>query len=370
MEGSVIESYEYLRKSFPPDFISSIPKDNFLHRLLLEKYPKFDIWRKQIDDCLELAYRYNLVNTDFKGRILKGDWESWTATMSELKIAKHIEELFGLNCLSWRPQGRERKVGEFELTLDKIETPIFIEVKTILPRPLERLEQRIADELRSCVKDIRMPFGLSMHLENAGDRDGFSRRSLKDFLIRELNKVKVREKTTSYSLSDYRDENTGLHLTRIEAYPYDKSHSNMIYLGFNARWGGSSEFIKHSLDKAREKKPDSTFLVILCPSPNYLIDEVDILNAWLGTEKMIITFDEEGKAISDEMVRTPDGFFKHKEISAFGVYTEDFKGDKIEENLIVYHNPLAAFPMDISIFSHTGVKQLIKKNETEMEWLD
>lgn len=366
--SSIIENYEYLKKLFPPEFIDSLLEGNFLHRLLLEQHPRFDIWRKQVNDCLELAYRYNLVNADFKGRITKGDWESWEATMNELKVARFIESTLGIDCLSWHPEGKEERVGEFELTLNNISTPIFIEIKTIFPRPLERLEQCIAGELRRCVKDIRLPFGLSIHLQNAGDNDGFSRRSLKSFLIHELSKVSIREKGTSYMLPDYRDNNTGLHLTGIKAYPSKKGYCDIGFLSFNARWGGSSEFIKHSLDKAREKKPDSTFLVILCPSPNYLIDEMDILNAWLGTEKMVITFDNEGKAISDEIVRAPGGFFQHKEVSAFGVYTEDLKEDKVEGSLKIYHNPLAAFPMNVSVFSQTCVKQLIKKNETEMEW--
>ena len=110
--SSTIENYEYLKRFFPPDFIDSLTEGDFLHKLLLEQHPRFDIWRKQVDVCLELAYRYKLIDADFEGRLKKGDREGWEATMNELKVAELIEEVLGLNCLNWRPQGRERKVGE------------------------------------------------------------------------------------------------------------------------------------------------------------------------------------------------------------------------------------------------------------------
>ena len=138
---STLEPFQYLKRLFPPDFIASLLEESFLHRLLAEQRPEADIWRKRIDDCLELAYRYNLVDADLEARLKKGDWESWQASMNELRVAKLLEGLFGTDCLRWRPQGREKREGEFELVLNKTDKPIFIEVKTILPRDLENLEQ-------------------------------------------------------------------------------------------------------------------------------------------------------------------------------------------------------------------------------------
>lgn len=366
-----LENFQHLERFFPSDFVASVPEESFLHRLLVEQRPELDIWRQHIDDCLELAYRYNLVDADLEARLKKGDWETWEAAINELKVAKFIEQVFGSDCLSWHPEGRERKVGEFEITLSSLDVPIFVEVKTVLPRDLENLEQRVYDKLRRCIKQVPLPFALAIHLKSAGETENFSHRLLKKFLVQELSKLSIEETEKPYLLPDYHDK-TGLHIAEINAYPNPKR--NKCYLGacsFNIRSMNGADYVKHSLNKAYVKL-ESTHpcLVILCPSPNHLVDEDDMLNAWLGTETFVITFGGDGSVIDTETTRKPDGFFlRAPRLSVVGLYKEHTSKEAIEDNLELYHNPLATNPLNESIFRMRGVRQLIRKNDVEMEWI-
>ncbi len=293
--------------------------------------------------------------------------------MNELRVAILIEQIVGVNCLRWWPLGKNRQIGEFEISIEKSNMSVFCEVKTVLPRDLERLEQRVSSKLRNCIKKVALPFAIIVHLENAGEIENFSEKNLEKFLEEELSKLSTKEKDKIYKLPDYQDK-TGLHL-KINASPSKKSKN--CYLGicsFNARWGNRETYVKHSLGKAYTKldgtKPS---LVILCPSPNHLIDEDDMLNAWLGTGTVVVTFGEDGTAKEEEFMRKPNGFcLKRPKISAVGIY----KGKKVNEEgevlhyLDIYHNPLANIRIDESIFKGHGVKQLVRKNNREMEWIN
>ncbi len=372
--NSTLEPFQYLKRLFSPDFIASLSEENFLHRLLVEQRPEADIWRQHINDCLELAYRYNLVDADLDARLKKGDWESWQAAINELKAAKYMEGIFRIGCLNWHPKGRERKVGEFEIILSGLDVPIFVEVKTILPRDLENLEQRVFEKLRRSIRTIQLPFGISIRLESAGQTENFSQNFLKEFLIRELNKLNTKDASKLYKLPKYQDKKTGLHLD-IQAFPSSK-YTN-CYLGvcsFNARFMNNSEYVKFSLSKALEKldKGDiRPLLVILCPSPNHLIDEHDVLNACLGTETFVVTMGSDGSVVDTKTTRKPDGLFQYKpKLSLIGIYKDQSNEKTIKGDLELYHNPSATHPIGKSVFKGRGVRQLVKKNDLEMEWIN
>ena len=380
MTSSIIENYEYLKKLFPPEFIDSLPEGNFLHRLLLEQHPSFDIWRKQINDCLELAYRYNLVNADFKGRITKGDWESWEATMNELKVARFIESTLGIGCLGWHPEGKEERVGEFELTLNNINTPIFIEIKTIFPRDLERLEQKIIDKLRRYAEQVSIPMFLSVIIESVGSTESFSGIKFKDYLKSALPRLVTTElEKGSIKLPDYHDKKTGLYL-KIETLAIKpKKEEKNCHIGVI---GGGAKFIKnevhihHSLYKAYAQLPveKQPCLVILCSSTAFLINKHIMLNALLGTLALRVyqSIDRTTKVPEPESFRKSDGFFqsrRNRKLSAVGLYKEKLAETGMEVDMDIYHNPFSNKPLNMVLFKDKGVRQLVRKNETEMEWV-
>jgi len=115
---TVEQSLQALNCLFPPEFVASLLPDDskrgFLYRLLYEQSSKAKVWRQGINDCLELALRHKLVDADLEARLKGGDWETFTAAVNELKCAKLLEGFFGIDSLHWHPQGRERKIGEFE----------------------------------------------------------------------------------------------------------------------------------------------------------------------------------------------------------------------------------------------------------------
>ncbi len=373
---STLESFPNLKRLFPLEFLTSISEESFLYRLLIVQRKEADVWRQHINNCLELAYRYNLVDADLEARLKKGDWETWEAAINELKVAKFIERLFGVGSLRWRPQGRERKVGEFEVILSDLDIIVFVEVKTILPRDLENLEQRVLDKLKHCIKRIPLPFVLSIELKNAGQTENFSERRLRRFLVEELSKFSTEDTEKPYELPDYQDR-TELHL-KIKAYPNSRRRTCLLGgCNFNVRWMNNAEYVKHSLSKAYEKldNADKCSVVVLCPSPNYVIDEHDMLNGLLGTLQYTVSWLSDGSVVDEGPSRKPDGFFqpnRNHKLSAVGVYREIFAKKEIEGKLEIYHNPFRANSIPDSTFMNMkeGVRQLVKASNGEMKWLD
>jgi hypothetical protein len=377
---AILENYKYLNKFFPADFIESVTQDNISYRFLVDEDPRANVWRQEIDDCLELAYRYDLVDADLEARLKKGDRESWSATINELRVAKTLEAFFGGDCLRWHPKGYENKVGEFELVLSQADKPIFIEVKTVFPRELERLEERIIEKLQGFAEQVPITSFLSVHIVSPGTSESFSGRKFKDFLARKLSSINPEDlKQKNIKLPDYKDKNTGMHL-EIETLPIipsnEEATSHIGMIGGEARSLANEEYIKHSLTKAyaqlpRKKQP---CLVILCPSTAFPIDERNMLDALLGS--LVIHFyqytGEKTKVPPPETLRKPNGFYhpqRNRRLSATGLYQEGYFKNDVEQGVEIYHNPFALNSVSQSLFRGKVVRQLVKKNDQEMEWI-
>lgn len=381
--SAILENYKYLNKFFPADFIESLTEDNHSYRFLVDKDPRADVWRQEIDDCLELAYRYNLVDADLEGRLRKGDWEMWEAAINELRVAKTFETFFAVDCLRWHPKGHEKKVGEFELVLSKTDKPIFIEVKTVFPRELERLEERIIEKLRGLAEQVPIASFLSVRITSPGKVESFSGRKFKNFLVRELSSINPDDLGhKSIKLPDYKDDNTGLHLEieTLQITPNDEEVTSHIgTIGGEARFSEAKEHIKHSLAKAYEQLPreKQSCLVILCPSTAFPINEHAMLNALLGSlaYHVYLSTGEKAKVPEPEAFRKLDGFYchrhhQHRQLSATGLNLEGYLINGIKQGLEIYHNPFASNPLSQSLFEGKGIRQLVKKNDQEMGWIE
>lgn len=377
--NSVLKSFQYLEHFFPADFIAALTEESFLYRLLVDKKPRANILRQNVDDCLELAYRYDLVDADLEGKLKKGDWESWQAAINELKVAKYLEDIFGVNSLRWHPQGRKGRVGEFEIVLGNVDKPIFVEIKTVFPRELERLERHITEKLCCYAEQVPVPFFLNVHIKEVGTSESFSGKKFKDFLRKELTKISAKdEKGEPLKLPDYRDNVTGLHL-EIETIPVSLKPSQKTchigIIGGEARWLENKEYLEHSLRKAYEQLPKrgQPCLVILCSSTAFPLDEDDMVDVLLGT--LALHFYRLGSepVTEPKPFRKLDGFphpNQNRNLSAIGLYREKFMQTNVEKKLEIYHNPFAANPLNGSIFKGKGVRQLVKISETEMGWID
>ncbi len=374
------QSLQALEHFFPPDFVASLPKEERLHKLLCGRHSRAKIWRQHISDCLELACRYKLVDADFKARLNKGDWESFSATVNELKCAKFLEGIFGINCLHWHPPGQERRVGEFELVPGGLNKPIFVEVKTIVPRKLERMEDHIKDKLRQYAEQVRIPCVLDVTIKEAGNSGCFRGRGFKKFLREELSKVNIANMENPHELPDYRDVRTGMRL-KIRILPNSpKLRLRSCHIGIvggEARWSKDDDYIRHSLKKAegqlpREKQP---CLVLLCSSPEFPIDEDSVTDALFGA--LVVRYqlinDELASDTEPEVSRKLDGFYRcrrNRKLSATGLYQENLANGGIAGKLEIYHNPWATNPLDYSVFEGKGARQLVKVEEGCMKWRD
>jgi hypothetical protein len=379
---AIPKKYKYLNKFFPVYFIESLTEDNHPYRLLIDKDPRADLWRKEIDDCLELAYRYNLVDADFEGRLRKGEREMWEAAINELRVAKTFETLFGAGCLQWHPKGHENKVGEFELVIGKTDKPVFIEVKTVFARELERLEEQVRKKLRGFAEQVPVAAVLSVHITSPGTVESFSGKKFKDFLNRELSAINPDDLgRKNIKLPDYKDDNTGLHL-EIEAIQIRLKRkevaSHIGVIGGEARPVSNEEYVKHSLEKAYEQLPrkKQPCLVILCPTTAFPIEEDDMIDALLGSLSyhIYLSTGKKGKLREPEPFRKLDGFYRHRyhrhrQLSATGLYLEGYKINDIKQGFEIYHNPFASNPLSQSIFKGKDVRQLVKKNDQVMDWI-
>lgn len=371
------QSLQALKLFFPPDFVALLSEESFLYKLLCEQHPKAETWRQDVNDCLELALRYKLNDADLKARLQKGDWETFSAAINELKCAKFLEGLFGIGSLRWHPMGRKEKVGEFEVVLSNLDKPIFVEVKTIGLRELEKMEERVKDKLRHCAEQVDIPCLLHAGVKKAGNLEDFNGGKFKKFLREELSKVDTGDIEKVHKLPNYSDERTGLYL-EIGILPIlGELRLQSCRIGIisgEARFSEDHVYIRHSLKKAKSQLPkEKPCLVLLCSSTGFPIDEDDTLNALFGAlgVRYPLISDKSTPAIEPKPFRQPDGFYQprgNSRLSVTGVYQESFTEKGIQGKLQIYHNPWAANPLDYSIFEGKDVRQLIKVEEGCMEW--
>ncbi|MFC1955181.1 hypothetical protein ACFLWZ_01365 [Chloroflexota bacterium] len=320
-----------------------------------------------------MAYRYDLLDADLVARLKKGDQESWLATMNELRIARFMEELYGSGCLHWHPQGRKQKVGEFELALTQLDIYIFVEVKTVFPRDLERMEHRIEERLFRYAAQVPIPALLSVRIEAPGTYESFSGKKFKNHLLKELSEINPHDLAQGIRLTDYIDTSTGLHLKieTLEITPEkEEKNAHIGMIGGGVKTVVNEVYIKHSLHKAYEQLPsgERLCLVVICPSTAFPIDEDDMSIALFGSLAVTV-YQKKGEPVKAPKVhRMPDGFFqprRNRKVSAVGLY----KGQNEEKYLEIYHNPFTTNPITHSAFiEKKGVRQLVMASNTEMKW--
>jgi len=224
---------------------------------------------------------------------------------------------------------------------------------------------------------------LSAHITSPGTSESFSGKKFKNFLTRELSAINPDDlKQKSIKLPDYKDDNTGLHL-EIETLPIKPRKkevaSHISIIGGEARFVANKEYIQHSLAKAYEQLPrgKQPGLVILCPSTAFPMDEHDMLDALLGSLAYHVyqSTGKKAKVPEPEAFRKLDGFYRHRhhqhrQLSATGLYLEGYSENSVEQGLEIYHNPFASNPLSQSLFQGKGVRQLVKKNDQEMGWIE
>lgn len=364
-----------LRKFYSDDFISSLPRNSRLYKILTTDLPQTENLRMEINECLDLVYRYELLDADLEARLRSPDGQMWQSAMNELRVALKLETIFGKDCLTWRPEGDKQKVGEFELN-SKGNKPLFIEVKSVFPRELEQMGKRLILNLQKYVEKSPYPLTLDITVIELGDSDNFSNRRFLPFLKQNLSAIKEQEITEQpVELPIYSDEITntklGIRVLPIPPEPSSKeSHLGVSSLG--VRFVNNEDYIKHSLSKAYSQIPknETKCLIILCSETEFPIDERAMLNALLGTLAYRIYREKERKNMP---FRKPDGYFqpdRNTYISAVGLFDSKIVESEIISSFELYHNPHARNPLQRTVFSGKEIRQLVRKKDREMEWID
>lgn len=163
--NSYIEPFGNLKRLF--DRSKNYPNLNNL----FNEDPYYDKLRRDIDECCEIAIRYDLVVDEERGLLKGGRRIYQDDTLYELRVARLFENYFGKGCLKWDPRSQTGKIGDFLLNInnpDGTQCSIFTEVKTIeVQRQTEygtlcSNENSIENSLRKAynkIKDgIDMPF--------------------------------------------------------------------------------------------------------------------------------------------------------------------------------------------------------------------
>lgn len=330
----------------------------------------------EINECLDLVYRYELLNADLEARLRSPDGQMWQSAMNELRVALKLETIFGKDCLTWRPEGDKQKVGEFELNT-KGNKPLFIEVKSVFPRELEQMGRRLILNLQKYVEKSPYPLTLDITVIELGDSDNFSNRRFLPFLKQNLSAIKEQEITEQpVELPIYSDEITntklGIRVLPIPPEPSSKeSHLGVSSLG--VRFVNNEDYIKHSLSKAYSQIPknETNCLVILYSETEFPLDDRAMLNALFGTLAYRIYSSAEKH--KNTAFRKPDGYFqpdRNTHFSAIGLFDSRIIDCEIISTLEIYHNPFAKNHLESNLFSDKGVRQLVKKDSTDMKWID
>jgi len=129
-----------------------------LYDALFNPATYYNMLRKDIDECCEIATRYDLVS-DTEAGLLRGGRNIYEDSfLNEFRVARLFENYFGKGCLKWNPLGKGEKLGEFLLNINRTQS-IFVEVKTkeeknalALIGILRSKEKSILESLKSAYK--------------------------------------------------------------------------------------------------------------------------------------------------------------------------------------------------------------------------
>jgi len=133
-----MKPFNNLTRLFHPNYKTSRFKN------LNNPDPYYDMFRKDIDTCCEIAIRYGLVIDEERGLLQGGRSIHEDSTLYELRVARLFESYFGRGCLRWDPPTQTGKLGEYLLHVSDLD--IFTEVKTIEKQELTEYGTLVSKE--------------------------------------------------------------------------------------------------------------------------------------------------------------------------------------------------------------------------------
>lgn len=122
---------------------------DFMYAILVEAGEECDGYRRELEDLLEVGERLGMLDAQMAGRLVSRDISSFLAAFSELETAKFLDDRrFKVTAA---PTGSPGRVGDMQV---ETEHPVFVEVKAVLDRSEEAIEQRVISGLIRYAEDV------------------------------------------------------------------------------------------------------------------------------------------------------------------------------------------------------------------------
>jgi len=328
---------------YPSDFRGGLdPAVSDVCQYLYRVFVDTDEWsmmqQRRLEGLLQLANRHGQLAPDAVRRLTSPAPDQFWGKLNEFAIA-NIFESKGLK-LEFSPPGRKRREGEFLVFLSE---PVFVEVKTMFPRALERGEERHLGRLCRAAGRVDYPAWVEIEIVKPPVTD-FQTRRFADFLGRVL--PDMAPSTERAARVPYQDPNSGLEasitvMARLPAGPVEASPS------VGPKWLRNDEYIRRSLQTASHQlPPDMACMVVLCDKLEFPARPRDFYNALYGTLGYLWNG---GTQRSIGAARRADGFLSpggHRRVSVVAQLDELGESQNPCSELVLYHNPWARRPLE------------------------
>src|SRR4030042_1812241 len=191
MKHNLYHSQKHIARFFKPE--SELQSKGQGHRMsawvtsmLKSDSERARLFRNQLDQCLELAYRKDIVDNDLKARIKNPDVTVFESAFYELKVAKLIESKG--NEIKFHPPGKDRSKLEYEAIGPQ--RSCLIEVKTLFESEEEKREHETLVKLWETTSQITSGFVLTF-VDYTTGRD-FSKKDFQQWLSTILDEMQSR----------------------------------------------------------------------------------------------------------------------------------------------------------------------------------
>ena len=338
------QQYKYIDKLLGlevelPKKTIEYPASNWIITMLRRNTNRDQLLLNQLDQCLELAYRKNIVNNDVRSRLVSREFE---ATFAELKVAKLVESLG--NNIEFYPPGRNGKVLEFKAIGRR--SRCFVEVKSLGDSEKEKRELDVLFKLHEVAASARLPYRIQF-VDYSTDKE-FRKRDLARWIkstISEMEKnnqkngrfVFDRGFKVTMDIEALRTANMKKDISGIPPILFVTEKDETIWLC--SRISSAVHDAVRQLDKIQIP----CLVVINSPGGHGLFDE-ELQGTLYGRRYADVSF-----PLPDKMGAVFPAS-QNTRVSAVGIYSTGTGKGALREELEIYHNPHADVQIDMSMF--------------------
>jgi hypothetical protein len=351
--------YPRLAECFDDDFRDEYARKHQaapsrVYRILCDPNPRCEQWREEVDGLLATGARVGLLNREMMGKLRSGDDGQFLGAVSELETAKFFDDR-GFP-LTPRPRGRAGRTGDMQLGLAP---PLFVEVKALLDRPAESVEQRLSSKLWKYAREVELRF--TVHLKIITPAADFRGRTFQHWLEALLLRGSGAEDTDAV----YRDK-SGFEVA-VKSRPHNATASHVLCTQIRVGWSQTKEYVKASIRASYQQLPEGhrPALVVLRPWLTEPVDQDDMVDALYGSAQVVLNTNT-GHVDSG---RVSDGVFRpgrNERLSAVGVLRD--VGIQRDLALDVYHSELARHPLDWQLLHGPNIRHLLRIDRHELAW--